>query len=317
MNLLTKFNVNSINPNVCNLQEHEAPVNSVTYGFEGSVILSSSERGIRLFDVKSGRTFNCPFSMHRNIVEVRSLCWSPSDSKIALGCQNGTLHQFNLTSKRLFPFRGRATSPASALAYRYSKYNSIIAVGCNDGTLGLWDASHINNPIVKPIKAHDLPISCLVYNPDSKKIVSGSFDHTIKLWHSHSLQPIYALEGHTDLVLAVDCSPDGTSIVSGAKDGTLRLWDAFYRNCIKTIEFPNRDYVRSLSYIQEGKYIAVGMHKGTVILFDYNLMKIGSPIQVDVSPILSIAANPNGTKIALGSFNGGVYTVNVSTFFCS
>jgi WD40 repeat protein len=323
MNLPTKFNAHHVNRSVYHCHQHEAPVNSVTYGgFEGSVILSSSNKGIRLFDATSGRTFNYPFSMHRNIVEVRSLCWSRSDSnKIALGCKNGTLHQFNLETKRLFQFRGHATSTASALAYRYSKYNnnSIIAVGCNDGRIGLWDASYINKPIIEPIKAHDRPISCLVYNPDGTKIVSGAFDHTIKLWHSHSLQPIYALEGHTNLVLAVDCSPDGTRIVSGAKDGTLRLWDLAYNRCIKTIQLPQGDYVRSLSYIQNGQYIyiAVGMHRGNIILFDNELSKIGSAIQVDISSILSISANPDGTKIVSGSFSGGVSTVNVSTFLCS
>ncbi len=318
MNLPTQFNVHPVNRSVYHFH-HTAPVNSVKYGFQGNVILSSSNKGIILFDAISGRTFNYPFSMHRNIVEVRSLCWGRSDSnKIALGCENGTLHQFDLETKRSFPFRGRATSTASALAYRYSQYNnSIIAVGCNDGRIGLWDASYINKPIIEPIKAHDSPISCLVYNPDGTKIVSGSFDHTIKLWHSHSLQPIYALEGHTNLVLAVDCSPDGTRIVSGSKDGTLRLWDLAYNNCIQTIQFPQGDYVRSLSYIQNGQYIAVGMHKGTVILFDNKLIKIGSAIQVDVSPILSISANQNGTKIVSGSFSGGVSTVNVSTFLCS
>jgi WD40 repeat protein len=318
MNLPTQFNGHPFNRSVCHFH-HTAPVNSVKYGLDGNVIFSSSNKGIILFNATSGRTFNYPFSMHRNIVEVCSLCWGRSDSnKISLGCENGTIHQFNLETKRLFQFRGRATSTASALAYIYSQdNNSIIAVGCNDGRIGLWDASYINKPIIEPIKAHDSLISCLVYNPyapDGTKIVSGSFDHTIKLWHSNSLQPIYALEGHTNLVLAVDCSPDGTRIVSGAKDGTLKLWDLAYHNCIQTIQFPQGDYVRSLSYIQNGQYIAVGMHKGALILFDNKLSKIGSAIQVDISPILSISAN--GTKIVSGSFSGGVSTVNVSTFLC-
>jgi WD40 repeat protein len=315
MNLPTKFNVHPFNRRVYHYNTHTAPVNSVK--FDGNVIFSSSKKGIIFFDATSGQKLD---HFPKDILEVisSSSVWSPCSGKIALVANNGTLQLLDVSNRNRcyrYPYEGHATSPADVLVY--SPDGKKIAVGYKNGTLQLLDASRIRNPIVEHIKAHNWPISCLVYNPDGTKIVSGSFDHTIKLWNSNSLQPIYALEGHTDLVLAVDCSPDGTRIVSGSKDGTLRLWDADYRKCIKIIRFPERDYVRSLSYIQNGQYIAVGMHKGTVILFDNKLIKIGSAIQVDVRSILSISANPNGTKIVSGSFSGRVSTVNVSTFLCS
>ena len=70
-------------------------------------------------------------------------------------------------------------------------------------------------------------VSSVAFSPDGSRIVSGSWDHTLRLWDSQSSRPLGApLEGHEDSVLSVAFSPDGTRIVSGSGDNTLRLWPA-------------------------------------------------------------------------------------------
>ena len=63
--------------------------------------------------------------------------------------------------------------------------------------------------------------------PTARRIVSGSYDDTLRLWDADTGQPIGApLTGHTDVVNSVAFSPDGTRIASGSGDKTVRLWDA-------------------------------------------------------------------------------------------
>ena len=60
-------------------------------------------------------------------------------------------------------------------------------------------------------------------------VVSGSEDHTIRLWDAPSGAPIgEPLVGHTDGVSAVALGEvDGRAVVvSGSRDRTIRLWDA-------------------------------------------------------------------------------------------
>ena len=67
----------------------------------------------------------------------------------------------------------------------------------------------------------------MAFSPDGKRIVSGSFDDTLRLWEADSGKPIgEPLKGHTNSVLSVAFSPDGKRIVSGSYDNTLRLWEA-------------------------------------------------------------------------------------------
>ena len=67
----------------------------------------------------------------------------------------------------------------------------------------------------------------VAFSPDGTRIVSGSYDKTLRLWDAKSGEPIGApLKGHESRVMSVAFSPDGTRIVSGSYDKTLRLWDA-------------------------------------------------------------------------------------------
>ncbi len=96
--------------------------------------------------------------------------------------------------------------------------------------------------------AHDSNVMSVAFSPDGTKIVSGSFDKTIKVWDSGVPEPNRPSLAKTDALLAclavkleqlsektnahrgpvssVAFSPDGTKIVSGLADGTIEVWDS-------------------------------------------------------------------------------------------
>ena len=63
------------------------------------------------------------------------------------------------------------------------------------------------------------------FSLDGKRIVSGSFDQTLKVWDTQTGQETLTLKGHSEAVTSVDFSPDGKRIVSGSGDKTLKVWD--------------------------------------------------------------------------------------------
>src|SRR3989304_684981 len=58
------------------------------------------------------------------------------------------------------------------------------------------------------------------------KIVSGSGDHSIKIWNAETGELIRTLLGHTNSVHSVCFSSDNKRIVSGSDDGNIKIWNA-------------------------------------------------------------------------------------------
>ena len=68
-------------------------------------------------------------------------------------------------------------------------------------------------------------VKALQFLPDGR-IVSGSRDHTIRIWSqgSDGKWSSEVLEGHRGSVVCLQALPDGR-IVSGSADNTIRIWD--------------------------------------------------------------------------------------------
>ena len=63
----------------------------------------------------------------------------------------------------------------------------------------------------------------LSFSSDSRLLVSGSADSTLKVWDLRVRKLLIDLPGHADEVYAVDWSPDGQKVASGGKDKVLKL----------------------------------------------------------------------------------------------
>ena len=70
---------------------------------------------------------------------------------------------------------------------------------------------------------------------DNKRIVSGSSDHSIKIWNAESGELINTLNGHTGSVNSVCFSSDNERIISGSGDRSIKIWNTATGQLIKTL----------------------------------------------------------------------------------
>ena len=77
------------------------------------------------------------------------------------------------------------------------------------------------------MSGHTGGVNSVVFSKDGQQIISGSDDHTIRVWNvtTGTMEGV-PLTGHTDWVNSVAFSQDGQQIISGSCDGTICLWNA-------------------------------------------------------------------------------------------
>jgi WD40 repeat protein len=74
---------------------------------------------------------------------------------------------------------------------------------------------------------HTGPVGAVAFSPDGKRVLTGSWDSTARLWDAATGAAVATLEGHTDAVNPVAFSPDGKRVLTGSEDNTARLWPVF------------------------------------------------------------------------------------------
>ncbi|XP_028652900.1 retinoblastoma-binding protein 5 isoform X2 [Erpetoichthys calabaricus] len=67
-----------------------------------------------------------------------------------------------------------------ALTCTFNRWGTLLAVGCNDGRIVIWD--FLTRGIAKIISAHIHPVCSLCWSRDGHKLVSASTDNIVSLW---------------------------------------------------------------------------------------------------------------------------------------
>ncbi|KAL3831431.1 hypothetical protein ACJMK2_023182 [Sinanodonta woodiana] len=88
---------------------------------------------------------------------------------------------------------------------------------------------------LKSTHAHQQPVTVL--QTEGGRTVSGSQDHSLKVFRLEDCLCLYTLHGHTGSVTTLyldKCPP--YAAVSGSSDGTIRLWDLLTGSCVHKVK---------------------------------------------------------------------------------
>ena len=123
------------------------------------------------------------------------------------------------------------------------------------------------------LQGHTDLVRSVAFSPDGKKVVSGSYDRTVRLWDAETGETIgEPWQGHTDRVWSVAFSPDGKKVVSGSYDRTVRLWDAETGETIGEPWQGHTDRVLSVAFSPDGKKVVSGSGDDPENRWDYMIL---------------------------------------------
>jgi WD40 repeat protein len=87
----------------------------------------------------------------------------------------------------------------------------------------MWDLA--DGKPVFTLTGHSNSVTALALTPDGKRVISASYDHTLKMWDLADGKPVFTLTGHSNSVRALALTPDGKQVISASYDHTLKVWD--------------------------------------------------------------------------------------------
>ncbi len=135
---------------------------------------------------------------------------------------------------------------------------------------------------------------------DGARIVSGSWDNTVRVWDAATGETLRVLKGHEDRVSSVAVTADGARIVSGSWDGTVRVWDAATGETLRVLKGHERA-VTSVAVTADDARIVSGSEDKTVRVWDATTGETLRVLEGHESPVTSIAVTTDGGRIVSGS----------------
>ncbi|XP_055383353.1 gastrulation defective protein 1 homolog [Condylostylus longicornis] len=141
----------------------------------------------------------------------------------------------------------------------YNREATLIAAGCGDGSLQMWDTRkiHANNPTQVVRNAHQKgnEISSVQFSYLGNQIASRSCDETMKLWDMRSLKtPLHVWENIYTRYDVADCcfSPNDKLLVTGEslpkenKEANIFFYNTLTFELVKAIPVTNSHVIKTL-----------------------------------------------------------------------
>ncbi len=136
--------------------------------------------------------------------------------------------------------------------------DDILTVG--GGEARLWEASTGNERM--SFSQHGT-VASACYSPDGKRIATGSWDNSAKVWDVATRQVVRKFEGiHTGNVNSVAFSKDGSRLLTASDDKTAILWD-IETGAVAQKLIGHKDRVWSATFSPDGKLIVTASNDKT------------------------------------------------------
>lgn len=165
---------------------------------------------------------------------------------------------------------------------------------------------------IKSLRGHNHFISSLSLSSDSKKLISGSWDKTARLWDLPTYTSQKILSGHTKDVLSVSFSQGERIIFTGSMDQTLKYWNT--QGELKHNNEAFKGWVTCIANFNKVKEysMAVGCMDGDVRILNHDYTVIRT-IPGEGYGVTSISPSDEGDFIFISYKNGVVKVFSLGT----
>jgi WD40 repeat protein len=164
-------------------------------------------------------------------------------------------------------------------------------------TLVVWDLA---SGSVRTFIDHADEVNSIAMTHDGLRLVSGSQDHTLRVYNLSEAREERALVGHAGPILSVTVTPDGQRAISGSADRTLKIWNLSTGQEERTLSGHMGDIV-DVSVTADGTRIISASADHTLKVWDLSNGNDEMTLVGHTDVPVSISVMPDGRHVVSGS----------------
>ena len=156
---------------------------------------------------------------------------------------------------------------------------------------------------------HAEGVDCVNMNSYGDKIISGSFDRTLRIWDLDSGECKCILKGHSGSIRSISVSRNG-KMISGSDDKTLRLWDTEDGKFIQEYK-GHSGSIRSVFINSNGKWAISGSYDKTVRIWNLDNIQSSQIIGKHLYKVTSLAVYEPKSLVVSGDDGGCLSIIDI------
>lgn len=290
----------------------ELPEHDVHMAFSpnGKQIVSNSHHNtVSIRDAQTGQIIVGPLVGHRQ--DVTSVVFTPSGHFVLSGSLDMSIQYWDASTGAGFlevvPFE----APITALDV--SSDGRLVVAVSNMGDIVIVDTSS-GDAMSEPWNGHRQFVRSVKFSPDGTRIVTGSWDRTIRVWDAHVDSSTSNFWQVSESICAIAFLPQENNTVLSVAGGQIITLDVGTGSKIKGELLHEYPYITGSSNIaivalsHDGQYIAATSWTHEIYIWNmYDGTLILGPFSGHKQPITSLAFSTNGDNIITGHDDGEIH----------
>lgn len=299
--------IDNLHPTAMQGARHTDSAIGLVKSSSGELVASfSNDTTVRLWQVENLTALGEPMRGPDNVL---SGCFSLDATKFIAGYDNGNIIIWNIaTQKSLYRFDHDTKTIFTIVPSPDGR--TVAACGARFSLLDIT-TGELAYPL---LTGHSDPVWSVAFSKNGKRMVSGSYDKTIRVWDfrrigTKTIVDGFTLRGHTKYINSVCVTPDGRMVASASGDGTLRLWDTDLFDGDEGGDLADliHDRTKHLALSPDKTRLLSAGQNGTLQMWDFNTgQKVGDLLHSRQEGVTCICFSSCGQLWASGNSNGNV-----------
>ena len=177
---------------------------------------------------------------------------------------------------------------------KYSPDKTRLAVA---SSIGIWLYDANTGEELGLLTGHTKPVAAIAFSPNGDKLVSGSYDRTLRLWNPYTGELLKTLNAD-GRIATLAFSPDGRTLANGL-GANIQLWDVDTGQHKATLDGGGGSSIFFLVFAPDGQTLASASLGDTIELWDPRTGQHINTLQTeDGGTTTSISFYPKGPRLA-------------------